>query len=108
MVKAFLTHDLATLKQHCGPELMERLEGIFKHFEGQVGGGNAVLLPLALFSCAASTFNLRGGWGARETPLLSFHMFLFLTSMFCLLLVVSFVIFLFLSLGRLTLCALTA
>eukprot|EP00878_Enallax_costatus_P028175 GHUV01030394.1.p1 GENE.GHUV01030394.1~~GHUV01030394.1.p1 ORF type:complete len:208 (+),score=55.25 GHUV01030394.1:2-625(+) len=35
VVKAFLTHDLATLKQHCGPEILERLEGIFKHFEAQ-------------------------------------------------------------------------
>jgi import inner membrane translocase subunit TIM44 len=36
IVKAFLTHDLATLRQHCGPELMEKFAGIFKHFE--VGG----------------------------------------------------------------------
>jgi hypothetical protein len=36
VVKAFLTHDLPTLRKHCGPELMERLEGIFKHFEAQV------------------------------------------------------------------------
>jgi hypothetical protein len=36
VVQAFLTHDLATLRKHCGPELMERLEGIFKHFEAQV------------------------------------------------------------------------
>lgn len=35
VVKAFLTHDLPTLRKHCGPELMERLEGIFKHFEAQ-------------------------------------------------------------------------
>jgi hypothetical protein len=39
VVKAFLTHDLATLRQHCGPELLERFEGIFEHFQAQVGGG---------------------------------------------------------------------
>lgn len=33
VVKAFLQHDLATLQLYCGPELMERFEGIFKHFE---------------------------------------------------------------------------
>lgn len=38
VVKAFLTHDLATLEQHCGPELMERFSGIFKHFETEVQG----------------------------------------------------------------------
>jgi hypothetical protein len=36
VVKAFLTHDLPTLRKHCGPELMERLTGIFNHFEAQV------------------------------------------------------------------------
>ena len=36
VVKAFLTHDLATLRQHCGPELMERFSGIFRHFEAEV------------------------------------------------------------------------
>lgn len=35
VVKAFLTHDLEVLRRHCGPELMERLTGIFKHFETQ-------------------------------------------------------------------------
>ncbi|KAI8463752.1 MAG: hypothetical protein J3K34DRAFT_136258 [Monoraphidium minutum] len=35
VVQAFLTHDLATLGQHCGPELMERFTGIFKHFEAE-------------------------------------------------------------------------
>ncbi|KAF8055111.1 TIM44-2 [Scenedesmus sp. PABB004] len=35
VVKAFLTHDLPTLRKHCGPELLERLEGIFKHFEAE-------------------------------------------------------------------------
>eukprot|EP00967_Tisochrysis_lutea_P119329 scaffold194580_cov16-Tisochrysis_lutea.AAC.1 len=34
--KAFLNHDLATLKLHCGPELLERFAGIFKHFSEQV------------------------------------------------------------------------
>ncbi|KAF5837473.1 hypothetical protein DUNSADRAFT_4275, partial [Dunaliella salina] len=33
--KAFLNHDLATLKLHCGPELLERFAGIFKHFSEQ-------------------------------------------------------------------------
>lgn len=37
VVEAFLTHDLGTLRKHCGPELMERFEGIFKHFQQQVG-----------------------------------------------------------------------
>jgi hypothetical protein len=36
VVKAFLTHDLATLKQHVGKELEERLGGMFKHFEAAV------------------------------------------------------------------------
>eukprot|EP00877_Chromochloris_zofingiensis_P014303 jgi/Chrzof1/9126/Cz03g36270.t1 len=35
VVEAFLTHDLGTLRKHCGPELMERFEGIFKHFQQQ-------------------------------------------------------------------------
>jgi hypothetical protein len=36
VVKAYLTHDLATLGQHCGPELMERFAGIFRHFQAEV------------------------------------------------------------------------
>jgi len=36
--KAFLNHDLPTLKQHCGPELIERFSGIFKHFAEAVSG----------------------------------------------------------------------
>jgi hypothetical protein len=36
VVKAFLTHDLATLQQHMGPELLEKLGGIFRHYEAQV------------------------------------------------------------------------
>jgi import inner membrane translocase subunit TIM44 len=43
VVKAFLTHDLPTLRKHCGPELMERLTGIFNHFEAQVGDVLSVL-----------------------------------------------------------------
>jgi hypothetical protein len=37
-VKAFLTHDLATLKQHIGKELEERMGGMFKFFEAAVSG----------------------------------------------------------------------
>ncbi|MEW5296833.1 MAG: hypothetical protein WDW36_000085 [Sanguina aurantia] len=33
--KAFLRHDLPVLKQHCGPELIQRFQGIFKHFAEQ-------------------------------------------------------------------------
>lgn len=36
VVKAFLTHDLATLKKHIGPELEERMGGMFKFFEAAV------------------------------------------------------------------------
>jgi hypothetical protein len=36
VVKAFLTHDLATLKQHIGKELQERMGGIFRTFEAAV------------------------------------------------------------------------
>ena len=36
VVKAFLTRDIATLAQHCGPELVERFSGIFRHFEAEV------------------------------------------------------------------------
>ena len=36
VVKAFLSHDLETLEKHCGPELLERFAGIFKHFKSQV------------------------------------------------------------------------
>eukprot|EP00798_Chlamydomonas_sp_ICE-L_P015519 gene15520-21608_t len=32
VTKAFLTRDLDQLKEHCGPELLERFTGIFKHF----------------------------------------------------------------------------
>ncbi|GLC45459.1 hypothetical protein PLESTB_000316300 [Pleodorina starrii] len=35
VVRAFLKHDLETLSQHCGPELLERFAGIFKHFDEQ-------------------------------------------------------------------------
>ncbi|GFR45893.1 hypothetical protein Agub_g7349 [Astrephomene gubernaculifera] len=35
VVKAFLKHDLNTLSEHCGPELLERFTGIFKHFDEQ-------------------------------------------------------------------------
>lgn len=35
VVKAFLTHDLATLRAHCGPELLERMGGMFANFEAQ-------------------------------------------------------------------------
>lgn len=36
VVDAFLKHDLAALQLHCGPELLERLTAIFKHFAEQV------------------------------------------------------------------------
>ncbi len=39
VVKAFLKHDLDALALHCGPELLERFAGIFKHFSEQVGAG---------------------------------------------------------------------
>lgn len=39
VVKAFLTRDMAVLAQHMGPELLERLGGIFKHYEAEVGSG---------------------------------------------------------------------
>lgn len=44
--KAFLNHDLATLKLHCAPELVERFSGIFRHFSEQVRavGSTALLL----------------------------------------------------------------
>jgi len=35
VTKAFLKHDLDTLKLHCGKDLLERFEGIFKHFKQQ-------------------------------------------------------------------------
>jgi hypothetical protein len=31
VVRALLQRDLSTLSLHVGPEMMERLEGIFKH-----------------------------------------------------------------------------
>lgn len=43
--KAFLNHDLATLKLHCAPELVERFSGIFRHFSEQVRAvGSTALL----------------------------------------------------------------
>lgn len=36
MAKAFLNRDLSTLKLHCGPELLERFSGIFKHHQQEV------------------------------------------------------------------------
>ena len=36
VTRAFLTHDMETLKLHCGPELLERFGGIFKHFDEAV------------------------------------------------------------------------
>jgi hypothetical protein len=35
VTKAFLKYDLATLELHCGPELLERLKGIFAHVTQQ-------------------------------------------------------------------------
>ncbi|KAG2484061.1 hypothetical protein HYH03_017081 [Edaphochlamys debaryana] len=35
VVRAFLKHDLEALQLHCGPELLERFGGIFKHFNEQ-------------------------------------------------------------------------
>lgn len=37
VVGAFLGHDLATLKKYAGPELLERLTGVFAHFDAQGG-----------------------------------------------------------------------
>jgi import inner membrane translocase subunit TIM44 len=37
VVGAFLAHDLATLKQYAGSELLERLGGVFAHFDAQGG-----------------------------------------------------------------------
>ena len=49
--KAFLNHDLATLKLHCGPELVERFSGIFRHFSEQVSASLAFqILSFLLFS----------------------------------------------------------
>jgi len=36
VVKAFMTHDLATMKQHIGRELEERMAGIFRHYKEAV------------------------------------------------------------------------
>ena len=38
VTKAFLKHDMETLHDHCGPEIMQRLEGLCKAFQQQVGG----------------------------------------------------------------------
>jgi import inner membrane translocase subunit TIM44 len=37
VVGAFLAHDLATLRQYAGSELLERLGGVFAHFDAQGG-----------------------------------------------------------------------
>jgi mitochondrial import inner membrane translocase subunit TIM44 len=37
VVGAFLAHDLATLRRYAGPELLERLTGVFAHFDAQGG-----------------------------------------------------------------------
>ena len=37
VTKAFLKHDMETLHDHCGPEIMQRLEGLCKAFQQQVG-----------------------------------------------------------------------
>lgn len=36
VTKAFLTHDMATLNEFCGSEIMQRLEGLCKAFQQQV------------------------------------------------------------------------
>ncbi len=36
VTKAFLKHDMETLGEHCGPEIMQRLEGLCKAFQQQV------------------------------------------------------------------------
>lgn len=35
VTKAFLTHDMEALTDHCGPEIMQRLEGLCKAFKQQ-------------------------------------------------------------------------
>lgn len=62
VTKAFLTHDMATLNEFCGPEIMQRLEGLCKAFQQQVrrqtgstllSGGQAPALRCCLpLTCA--------------------------------------------------------
>ena len=37
VTQAFLKHDLETLRDHCGSEIMQRLEGLCKAFQEKVG-----------------------------------------------------------------------
>ena len=43
VTKAFLKHDMETLHDHCGPEIMQRLEGLCKAFQQQVGGAEGAV-----------------------------------------------------------------
>jgi hypothetical protein len=36
VTKAFLSHDVDSLRDYCGPEMMQRAEGICKAFQEQV------------------------------------------------------------------------
>ena len=38
VTKALLKHDMEELRDYCGPEIMQRLEGLCKAFQQQVGG----------------------------------------------------------------------
>ena len=37
VTKALLKHDMEELRDYCGPEIMQRLEGLCKAFQQQVG-----------------------------------------------------------------------
>ncbi|KAJ9514582.1 hypothetical protein QJQ45_016330 [Haematococcus lacustris] len=41
VTQAFLKHDLGVLDLHCGPELLERFQGIFTHFTSQASARDA-------------------------------------------------------------------
>ena len=39
VTKALLKHDMEELQDYCGPEILQRLEGLCKAFQQQVGVG---------------------------------------------------------------------
>jgi len=67
--KAFLKHDLPTLRLHCGPELLERFSGIFRHFTEQVCVCALQYLK-AFYITGVSTLQKGGNWASTQRGML--------------------------------------
>ena len=75
VTKAFLKHDMETLHDHCGPEIMQRLEGLCKAFQQQVGGARGAGEGPSSRRSLCISLSCRGLLGTMRRPHSSVSLF---------------------------------